>query len=63
MTALVRPYRGIAPRLAPSVYLAPTASVIGDVEIGDDSSVWYGAVLRGDVGRAASTCHSISRTP
>jgi gamma-carbonic anhydrase len=51
MTAIVRPYRGIAPRLAPSVYVAPTASVIGDVEIGEDSSVWYGAVLRGDVGR------------
>jgi carbonic anhydrase/acetyltransferase-like protein (isoleucine patch superfamily) len=51
MTAIVRAYRGITPRLAPSVYLAPTASVIGDVEIGEDSSVWYGAVLRGDVGR------------
>jgi carbonic anhydrase/acetyltransferase-like protein (isoleucine patch superfamily) len=51
MTALVRPYRGLVPRLAASVYLAPTASVIGDVEIGEDSSVWYGAVLRGDVGQ------------
>jgi carbonic anhydrase/acetyltransferase-like protein (isoleucine patch superfamily) len=51
MTAIVRAYRGITPRLARSVYLAPTASVIGDVEIGEDSSVWYGAVLRGDVGR------------
>jgi carbonic anhydrase/acetyltransferase-like protein (isoleucine patch superfamily) len=49
MTAIVRAYRGITPRLAPSVYLAPTASVIGDVEIGEDSSVWYGAVLRGDM--------------
>jgi gamma-carbonic anhydrase len=51
MTPIVRAYRGIVPRLAPSVYLAPTASVIGDVEIGEDSSIWYGAVLRGDVGR------------
>ena len=51
MTPIVRPYRGVAPRLAPSVYLAPTASVIGDVDLGEDSSVWYGAVLRGDVGR------------
>jgi carbonic anhydrase/acetyltransferase-like protein (isoleucine patch superfamily) len=51
MTAIVRAYRGIVPRLAPSVYLAPTASVVGDVEIGEDSSIWYGAVLRGDVGR------------
>lgn len=51
MTAVVRPYRGVAPRLAPSVYLAPTAAVVGDVELGEDSSVWYGAVLRGDVGK------------
>jgi carbonic anhydrase/acetyltransferase-like protein (isoleucine patch superfamily) len=51
MTAIVRPYRGLAPRLAASVDLAPTASVIGDVEIGEDSSIWYGAVLRGDVGQ------------
>jgi carbonic anhydrase/acetyltransferase-like protein (isoleucine patch superfamily) len=51
MTAIVRPYRGLVPRLAASVYLAPTASVVGDVEIGEDSSIWYGAVLRGDVGR------------
>ncbi len=30
------------------VFIAPTATVIGDVELGDDSSVWFGAVLRGD---------------
>ncbi len=36
------------PRVHPSVFVAPTASVIGDVEIGEGSSVWYGAVLRGD---------------
>ena len=51
MTGIVRKYRGIAPRLAPGVYLAETAAVIGDVEIGEESSIWYGAVLRGDVGR------------
>jgi carbonic anhydrase/acetyltransferase-like protein (isoleucine patch superfamily) len=32
----------------PSVFVAPTASIIGDVEVGEGSSVWYGAVLRGD---------------
>jgi len=32
----------------PSAFVAPTASIIGDVEIGEGSSVWYGAVLRGD---------------
>jgi carbonic anhydrase/acetyltransferase-like protein (isoleucine patch superfamily) len=50
MNGIVRPFRGIAPRLGSGVYLAPTAAVIGDVELGDDVSVWYGAVLRGDVG-------------
>jgi carbonic anhydrase/acetyltransferase-like protein (isoleucine patch superfamily) len=51
MTGIVRAYRGVMPRLGRAVYLAPTAAVIGDVEIGEESSIWYGAVLRGDVGR------------
>jgi gamma-carbonic anhydrase len=58
MNPLVRAYRGIVPRLAPSVYLAPNASVIGDVEIGEESSIWYGAVLRGDVGRIRIGCRT-----
>jgi carbonic anhydrase/acetyltransferase-like protein (isoleucine patch superfamily) len=37
-----------SPRLAPGAWVADGASVIGDVELGADSSVWYGAVLRGD---------------
>jgi len=51
MSGSIRAYRGVVPRLGNGVYVAPTATVIGDVEIGEDSSVWYGAVLRGDVGR------------
>jgi len=43
------PYRGIHPRLAASVFTAPSASIVGDVEVGEESSIWYGAVLRGDV--------------
>jgi carbonic anhydrase/acetyltransferase-like protein (isoleucine patch superfamily) len=50
-SGIVRPYRGIVPELGRGVYLAPTAAVVGDVVIGEDSSVWYGAVLRGDVGK------------
>ncbi|MCA9736373.1 MAG: gamma carbonic anhydrase family protein [Gemmatimonadota bacterium] len=46
--ALVFPFRGKAPRIAPDVFLAPTAVVIGDVVLGPGSSVWFGAVLRGD---------------
>jgi carbonic anhydrase/acetyltransferase-like protein (isoleucine patch superfamily) len=45
----ILPYRGIFPRLAPGVFTAPSASIIGDVEVGEESSIWYGAVLRGDV--------------
>lgn len=37
------------PRLGERVFIAPGARVIGDVEIGDDSSIWYNCVLRGDV--------------
>ncbi len=40
---------GGAPRIAPDVYLAPGAVVVGDVEIGPASSVWFNATIRGDV--------------
>jgi carbonic anhydrase/acetyltransferase-like protein (isoleucine patch superfamily) len=40
---------GRRPALGQGVYLAPNATVIGDVSLGDDSSVWFGCVVRGDV--------------
>jgi carbonic anhydrase/acetyltransferase-like protein (isoleucine patch superfamily) len=40
---------GVAPTIGRDVYLAPTAVLTGDVRIGDRSSVWFGAVLRGDL--------------
>ena len=43
------PYRGVRPRIASSAFVAPSADVVGDVEIGDRASIWFGAVLRGDV--------------
>lgn len=46
---LIRPYKGVLPRIGERVFLAENASIIGDVEIGDDSSIWYGTVVRGDV--------------
>lgn len=49
--SIVRPYLEHQPKLGNGVYLTETAVVIGDVELGDEASVWYGAVLRGDVGR------------
>lgn len=42
-------HRGIFPRIHAEAFVAETAVVIGDVEIGPGSSVWYGCVLRGDV--------------
>jgi carbonic anhydrase/acetyltransferase-like protein (isoleucine patch superfamily) len=44
-------YEGKHPRIGKDVFIAPTAVIIGDVEIGDGASVWYGVVLRGDEGR------------
>ncbi len=49
MPAIIRPYRDILPKIDPTAFIAETATVIGDVEIGPESGVWYGCVLRGDV--------------
>ncbi len=45
----VGPYKGISPRLHPSVLVMDGSTVIGDVEMGEGSSLWPGAVVRGDV--------------
>ena len=47
--ALIKKLHGITPKIGRNTFLAENAAIIGDVEIGDDCSVWYGAVLRGDV--------------
>jgi carbonic anhydrase/acetyltransferase-like protein (isoleucine patch superfamily) len=46
---MIRPYRGVLPRLHESVFVDVSAQVIGDVVMGEDSSVWMNAVVRGDV--------------
>jgi gamma-carbonic anhydrase len=46
---MIRPHRGRLPRIPSSVFIDDSAQVIGDVEIGDESSVWMGVVIRGDV--------------
>jgi len=46
---LILPWRGVAPRIDPTAWLAPNATIIGDVEIGPGASVWFGTILRGDV--------------
>src|SRR5574343_110855 len=45
----IRAFNGIIPALGNRVYIDPACTVIGDVHIGDDSSVWPGTVIRGDV--------------
>ncbi|MEK6372400.1 MAG: gamma carbonic anhydrase family protein [Acidobacteriota bacterium] len=47
----VRPFQKSQPRLGERVFVAENATVIGDVALGDDASVWFGAVIRGDVHR------------
>lgn len=52
---LILPYRGeynpsgISPSISPKAFIAPGAAVIGDVHIGEDTGVWFGCVIRGDV--------------
>ena len=46
---MLRPYRGRLPSVHPTAFVDESAQVIGDVEIGADSSVWMNAVVRGDV--------------
>jgi carbonic anhydrase/acetyltransferase-like protein (isoleucine patch superfamily) len=43
-------YRGKRPRIAASAFVAPTAVLIGDVHVGENSSIWFGTVLRADNG-------------
>lgn len=46
--ATIIPFAGKAPTIHPSAFVAPTAVLIGDVTVGEESSIWFGAVLRGD---------------
>ena len=48
---MILEFQGIKPQIASSVFVAPSADIIGDVSIGEDSSVWFGVVIRGDVNR------------
>lgn len=56
--ALITGIGGKEPKVDPEAFLAPTASVIGDVTLGAGASVWYGAVLRGDVERISVGANS-----
>lgn len=45
----IRPYRGILPKLGKNVYIDPAAVIVGDIELGDDVSIWPFTAARGDV--------------
>lgn len=49
MFPVLRPYKGIFPKIADSVYIDPFSSIIGDVDLAEDVSIWPMCVLRGDV--------------
>lgn len=46
---MIRPFQGTSPRIDETAFVAETAVVIGDVEMGPESSIWYNCVARGDV--------------
>src|SRR5665647_2088035 len=46
---MIKPFLGITPTIHPTAFVAETAVIIGDVEMGEQSSVWYNCVVRGDV--------------
>lgn len=49
MTNFIFPYKGTVPAIDDSAFIAPSASIIGDVTIGEDANIWYNCVLRGDI--------------
>ncbi len=69
----IAPYNGVWPRIHDTAFIAPGCRIIGDVEIGPDSSVWYNCVIRGDANRIVigarsniqdgSVIHCESRSP
>ncbi len=47
--AIIKELKGKTPKYGKNCYFAENAAIIGDIEMGDDCSIWFGAVLRGDV--------------
>ncbi len=56
---LILPFRGVFPQIDPSAFIAPSVTIIGDVVVGPESSVWPACVLRGDMGpiRIGARCN------
>lgn len=56
--AIIERYLALVPRLAEDAFVASGAALVGDVELLDGASVWYGCVLRGDINRIQLGAHS-----
>jgi carbonic anhydrase/acetyltransferase-like protein (isoleucine patch superfamily) len=48
MKPTILPWRDLVPQIHPSAYIAPTAAIIGDVQIAEDANIWFGCSLRGE---------------
>ncbi len=46
---MIRPFRGISPQIHQTAFIADSAQVIGDVHVGEQASIWFGTVVRGDM--------------
>lgn len=49
MSAIILPVNGVHPQMGENCFVAPNATIVGDVTMGDDCSVWFNSVIRGDV--------------
>src|SRR4051812_19098109 len=49
MAAVILPVKGVAPQIPGSCFVAPNATIVGDVVMGEECSIWFNAVVRGDV--------------
>jgi len=46
---MIKPFRGVHPQIHPTAFVEESAQVIGDVHLGEDSSIWFNTVVRGDI--------------
>ncbi|HEX4792779.1 MAG TPA: hypothetical protein VH370_03250, partial [Humisphaera sp.] len=46
---MIRPFRGVHPQVHETAFIADSAQIIGDVHVGEQASVWFGTVVRGDM--------------
>jgi carbonic anhydrase/acetyltransferase-like protein (isoleucine patch superfamily) len=58
MSGILRAFNGMTPTVALTAFVADTAVLIGDVTIEEGASIWYGAVLRGDIAPIVVHCNA-----